>query len=387
MKIGLAILNAEPERGGAERYTVELGASLVGRGHEVYLLASRFARDVEPAKQVRLAGAAGSRTGRYRAYIDSLDEHLKTAKYDIVHAMLPVHRCDLYHPHAGIEVFNLAMGHLRHAGAIRQAISHLSNQLNIKRRVYAAVETELLEQNGAAVLCLSRAMQQIAEEHHRLREGQAYVLVNGVDLERYDPARREGTIRGETRAAYGIGTGDVAALLMANNYRLKGLRQAMQVLAGLKAAGQERAKLLVVGREPVEPYRRLAASLGVADRVVFAGATADPCAFYAACDLFVLPTAYDSCSLVVLEALAMGKPVITTRRNGACEAMSDGKQGFVIEDQADVEGFREAWESLLNDGLRGQMAEAALRLRGQLSKERHVDRLVEIYETIRAGRG
>ena len=58
MKIGLAILNAEPQRGGAEKYTYDLAASLVARGHDVYLLATRFARDVEPAKQVYLDGVA-----------------------------------------------------------------------------------------------------------------------------------------------------------------------------------------------------------------------------------------------------------------------------------------------------------------------------------------
>ena len=380
MKIALVILNAEPQRGGAERYTQDLAAALVARGHEVYLLASRFARSVEPARQVHLDGAAGSRIARYRAFTASVARHLQSHSYDMVHAMLPVPGCDLYHPHAGIEAENLANGHLRHGGHVRQVISKLSNRLNRKRRLYAQTERKMLEQ-GSAILCLSNAMQQIAQRHYQLGKGQSHVLLNGVDLERYDPAAR-GKIRSQIRRKNNIGATDVVALLMSNNYRLKGLRQAIQALQQLAAAGRASAKLMVVGREPADQYRRFAQRLGVADRMVFAGSTNDPPALYAAADLFVLPTAYDSCSLVVLEALAMGLPVITTRSNGAAEVMQDGVHGFVTDSQADMEGLHEAWDALLNGALRIKMHAAAMALRPELSRERHVDRLLEIYQAV-----
>jgi UDP-glucose:(heptosyl)LPS alpha-1,3-glucosyltransferase len=380
MKIALVILNAEPQRGGAERYTQDLATALVARGHEVHLLATRFARSVEPARQVHLDGVAGSRIARYRALAKSLARHLQSHAYDLVHAMLPVPGCDLYHPHAGIEAENLESGHLRHRGKVRQAISKLSSQLNRKRRLYASTERRMLEQ-GSALLCLSNAMQRVALKHYQLAERQSYALINGVDLGRYDPAHRHDA-RSRIRRQYSIAANDVVALLMSNNYRLKGLRQAIQALQRLAEARRENARLMVVGRESVEPYRKLARRLGVADRVIFAGPTDDPPAIYAAADLFVLPTAYDSCSLVVLEALAMGLPVVTTRANGASEAMQDGVHGFIIENQADQDGLCKAWDALLNDALRMNMHTAALGLRTELSQERHVDRLLEIYQAV-----
>ncbi len=385
MKIALVILNAEPQRGGAERYTQDLAGALVARGHDVYLLASRFARSVEPARQVHLEGAAGSRIARYRAFTTSVARHLQNRPYDIVHAMLPVPGCDLYHPHAGIEAENLENGHLRHGGHVHQVISKLSNQLNRKRRLYARMERKMLQQ-GSAVLCLSNAMRQIAQHHYELANGQSHVLANGVDLDRYNPAGR-GKSRIQIRRQHNIGATDVVALLMSNNFRLKGLRQAIQVLHQLAAAGRASAKLMVVGREPVDQYQNLAQRLGVADRVIFAGSTNDAPAMYAAADLFVLPTAYDSCSLVVLEAMAMGLPVITTRQNGAAEAMHDGVHGFVIDTQADLQGLHEAWDALLHDALRTKMHAAALGLRPELSRERHVDRLLEIYQMVIARKG
>lgn len=385
MKIALVILNAEPQRGGAERYTQDLATALVARGHEVHLLASRFARSVEPARQVHLDGAAGSRIGRYRAFAGSFTRHLQNHSYDMIHAMLPVCGCDLYHPHAGIEAENLEKGHLRHGGPVHQVISKISNQLNRKRRLYAQAERRMLEQ-GSAVLCLSDAMQQIALKQYQLAEGQSHVLINGVDLDRYDPVARQKS-RNQVRQQHGIARGDVVALLMANNYRLKGLRQAIAALQGLARDGRANARLMVVGREPVDPYQKLAQQYQVADQVIFAGPTDDPPATYAAADFLVLPTAYDSCSLVVLEALAMGLPVITTRQNGAAEAMQDGVHGFVIDAQTDLQGLHEAWDALLNDSLRIKMHAAALGLRPELSRDRHVDRLLDIYQHVIAKKG
>src|SRR4051812_11736986 len=99
MNIALVILHADPARGGAERYTVDLAAALKNRAHRVSLLASSFA----PAfSGVEIDSSGTTKLGRYNAFLNSLDAHLKEATYDIVHSMLPVRRCDLYHPHAGL---------------------------------------------------------------------------------------------------------------------------------------------------------------------------------------------------------------------------------------------------------------------------------------------
>ena len=116
-----------------------------------------------------------------------------------------------------------------------------------------------------------------------------------------------------------------------------------------------------------------------AARVSFAGAAADPRPFYNDADFFVLPTRHDPCSLVVLEALAMGLPVISTKFNGACEIMTDGVHGYVLDDPADVDALAGAMRKLLDPRRRAEMSQACLELRPKLSYEHHLDRLEEIY--------
>jgi UDP-glucose:(heptosyl)LPS alpha-1,3-glucosyltransferase len=82
---------------------------------------------------------------------------------------------------------------------------------------------------------------------------------------------------------------------------------------------------------------------------------------------------------VVLEALAMGLPVITTRQNGAIDAMTDGVHGRVLDDPQDVAALSQALTALCDDSCRATMASACRRLRPRLSFDAHVDQLLAIY--------
>jgi UDP-glucose:(heptosyl)LPS alpha-1,3-glucosyltransferase len=126
----------------------------------------------------------------------------------------------------------------------------------------------------------------------------------------------------------------------------------------------------------------MAEQMGVAGRVIFAGSTDQPADFYRAADFFVLPTRRDSCSLVVLEALAMGLPVISTVGNGACEVMANGTHGFVLDDPADVPALADAMRRLLGQSARQTLRQACLDLHRNISQEQHVRRMVAIYEEI-----
>jgi len=97
----------------------------------------------------------------------------------------------------------------------------------------------------------------------------------------------------------------------------------------------------------------------------------------------VLPTRHDPCSLVVLEALAMGVPVISTVFNGACEIMHDGQEGFVLDDPGDIPALAEAMTRLMDTEFRAAMSRACLELRPALAYEKHVERLLGIYASVK----
>ena len=375
MDVALAILHADPARGGAERYTVDLAAALAGRGHRATLVCSASA---EPAatgafQTVRLPAGGPTRDGRYRRFLDALDAHLAGRRYDVVHAMLPVRGCDVYHPHAGVAAEAVGRG------------SPLNNCLTgstVGGQRFAAVERALLTgPTPPVVLCLSNVVRSAVRRWYpTLAADRLATLFNAVDLARFDPAGEPG-VREVIRDALGATADTVLALMVAQDFGRKGLRQAIEAVA---AVTDRRLRLLVVGRDDPRPYRRLAESLGVADRVTILCQTPDPVKYYRGADVFVLPTRHDPCSLVVLEALAVGLPVVSTARNGACEVMTDGVHGRVLADPDDVPALADALRQTLDDDRRAGMAAACLALRPALSQDRHLATLEAIYAGLKS---
>jgi UDP-glucose:(heptosyl)LPS alpha-1,3-glucosyltransferase len=386
LKVGLVILHADPAKGGAERYTFDLAAGLARREHEVTLIASTFGPRPAGVECVELAERGVTRLGRYRRFLDDLDRHLEGRAYDVVHAMLPVRRCDVYHPHAGVAAEAVESGHLKHAGAVKRELARVGNRVNLKRRAFARVEHQLLTGEGPhpgplpecrargktpVVLCLSEYVKGTVRKHYPLlSEDRLATLFNAVDLAKFDPDRA-------TRPAFKVG--EASALMVAQDFERKGLREAISALARVKDCD---ITFTVVGRPDPRPYEELARSLGVDESVNFVGAQPDVFKYYLHADFFVLPTRHDPCSLVVLEALAMGVPVISTKQNGACEIMTDGVHGFVLESADDIEGLVGAMRAMCDREARGRMREACLALRPRLAYGAHLDTLIGVYEGV-----
>ena len=76
----------------------------------------------------------------------------------------------------------------------------------------------------------------------------------------------------------------------------------------------------------------------------------------------------------------MGVPVISTRFNGACEIMTHGVHGFVLDDPADVGALADAMRLMLDSEVRRRMSKACLELRPKLAYENHLRTLLGIYE-------
>ncbi|RZS63463.1 UDP-glucose:(heptosyl)LPS alpha-1,3-glucosyltransferase [Agromyces ramosus] len=195
-----------------------------------------------------------------------------------------------------------------------------------------------------AVVALSR--QDVAELHHAYGRVRPPVVVipNGVDLDRFRPPTPQE--RREARAALRLGDEERVAVFVGHEFHRKGLDVAIE---GLRHAPS--VLLLIVGGsdEIIAEANAAAQAVGVGTRVLFVGPRYDLGPFLAAADMFVLPSAYEANALVVLEALASGLPVVTTRVGFAPEVVADGDNGFLVERDARVVGERLEQLALLSD--------------------------------------
>jgi UDP-glucose:(heptosyl)LPS alpha-1,3-glucosyltransferase len=219
------------------------------------------------------------------------------------------------------------------------------------------------------VLCLSDYVKRRISRHYPLTENRLAWLFNAVDLDRFAPQEPSGVLRSR------LGTDKPILLMIANDLRRKGFGQAIQAMARL---GDNAPALAVIGRESIKPWRRHIPPGAI---VHYLGLVDDPRPYYADADALILPTRHDPCSLVVLESLAMGLPVISTRQNGACEIMTDAVHGRVLDDPDDIDALAHAIRMVLDRKRLSKMRSACLALRPKLSQARHIDTLLSVYAT------
>jgi UDP-glucose:(heptosyl)LPS alpha-1,3-glucosyltransferase len=336
---------------------------------------------------VRALGAAAStRRGRLRAFVAAVRRQIARGRYDIVHAMLPVPGADVYQPRGGTVPAQEAAALRRREGA-RRALLRLSKAFNLRRRASARLERTVAADGGVLCLCVSRMVADEFDQYYGRRQ-RVQVIYNGVDVPDPDSPRRAESrrqLRTQLRA------GDATLFVsIANNPALKGAAETIRALARWRSAPADardaraaaRAHLVFVGRRSYgDRLHRLAASLGLDDRVKFIPHTPEIFAWYAAADAVVLLSWYDPCSRVVLEATRWGIPSITTAFNGAAEILSGGA-GIVVDSPADIEAAAAAMARLADPAERARCAEACRKAAPMLTIQRHVDELLMAYETL-----
>ncbi|MCR6496044.1 glycosyltransferase [Thermomonas sp. S9] len=113
---------------------------------------------------------------------------------------------------------------------------------------------------------------------------------------------------------------------------LKPVKNHALLLQAFAVLPRSEARLMLLGQGQDEvALRVLAAELGIADRVIFAGFHLDPSPFYATADLFVLSSDHEGFGNVIVEALSFGLPVVSTDcPSGPAEILQGGRYGHLV---------------------------------------------------------
>jgi glycosyltransferase involved in cell wall biosynthesis len=208
------------------------------------------------------------------------------------------------------------------------------------------------------------------------------VIHNAIDGEAWSPSRATQDLRKELGLEHAFPVIGYVGRIMPEKDLETWLRT-VAVVAG-KYPG---AKFVLVGEgrdgTTQQQLQRLAATLGIAQRVIFTGYRDTLQPAYASFDLFMLSSRREGLPNSILEAMAMGLPVVTTDVAGAKELVIDSQTGFVLP-QGDVHGLAQAVLTLVdNDSLRLRMGQAGReRVEGEFSFTQRLQRVEELYRTI-----
>jgi len=312
--------------GGMELVVGEMVRGLLNEGHSVTVVARTCDLPAHPElRWVRVPGPTRPFPLAYPWFL-------------IVGSLLVWrHRRGVLHS-TGAIVFNrvdVTTVHWCHLGAVAKADlpSHRRSgflyQLNARIALRLSRLVERLcyrPQRVRHLVAVSRGVNDELEEHFSHMSGTITVIPNAVDPSVFHP---DPAARVRQRRVLGLADGDFVALFLGGDWERKGLPVVVEAVARTP-----RCHLLVVGNGDNIRYIHLAGLRGASGRIQFVGATRQPAAYYAAADVFILASAYESFSLATYEAAASGLPLLATRVSGVEDILVEGWNGWFVERDA-----------------------------------------------------
>jgi len=379
MRIALGIRDFIPSKGGAERYLVDLMQFLSMRGHEVHVFAHHFDEEIEGLRLHTVEPFPFLKWLRILSFALRCHQQMEGGGFDVIMGVGNTWGADLLQPHGGVHWKWFWRSLRAYESPWLWGAKFLGRLFSPKQWAEGIVEDAPYRKGVKRIVAISEMVKRDIVDYYRIPEDRIVVIYNGVNIERFHPRNRR--YRGEIRRRYGLKPDDFLLLFVSHNFRLKGLRYLIQALPLVKRKNSN-VKLLVVGRDKAGPYRRLAKKVGCEAEVIFAGGVNELERYYTSADILVHPTFYDACSLVVLEALASGLPVISTRYNGAGGIISEGHEGFVLDDPRDVKALAEKILQLVDTIRLKEASAAARRLAERYSQTRSYQTMLKAMKSI-----
>ena len=343
MKIAFVIRQFSPEIGGVEGVARSLASDLVAKGHDVHVFtAERSDCRIEGGTVHQVTGWQFSSIAKTLSFPYFAKKAIQQqGGFDIVHAFSRM---------AGADVYRLAdPPQQAHLNRNYQGFKRVFAKLSLRNRTILGLERKIYQNHQTTLVTNSYRTRRDLERFCAVEGSRVSVIRNGVDTERFHPGLRE-THRETILSELGIPNDARVLLFMGNDFRRKGLAQTVQVLETLQQqmAGEHALHLIVVGLERSPKFRKDVEDRGLKPIVHFMGRCKNSERFYGAADVFILPTREDPFANTILESLACGVPVITTRTNGAGEILESELEGTVVASADDCDAMVTATRDLFN---------------------------------------
>ncbi len=374
MKIAL-VRQSYHKYGGAERYVSYLAEGLLERGHEVHVFARKWDPHVpEGIIFHRVSTLKGPSFLKVLSFASNVKRLLQRERFDIINSFDRTLYQDIYRAGDGVH----REWRKRLLEIAPNPIVRLSILLNPLHLSLLFLEKKIFQENNyKKIIAISKKGKEEIIKYYGVSPEDILVIYNGVDLEEFHPKNRA-LFREEIREEFNISNGEFLILFVGSGYRRKGLRYLIEAISLLKE--EKPLKVLVVAKGKKRTYLKLVKRLRVKDKIIFAGERKDLRKFYAACDLFVLPTIYEPFGNVCLETLASGLPIIVSRASGAEEIITEGVNGLLLKNPRDSRELAEKIRLTFDNKFREKLSKNARTLAENFTVDKNVEKTLEVYQ-------
>ena len=234
-------------------------------------------------------------------------------------------RIDILHMHGyGATTFG------RLAAAIRRIPAIVHEHANLTDTPwFQKLADRVLEPYTDIALAVSTSTAHFVVGPRQIPASKVKVVYLGVPLEEFSRERTAADIAA-ARAELGIARGEFAVGTVMRLHESKGNSYLVDAAARV-VAERPAARFFLVGEGPLRPsLEAQAASLGLGDRLVFVGFQRDVARTLSAFDLSVFPSLWEGTPITAFEALAMGKPIVSTDADGLVDILSDDHDAVIV---------------------------------------------------------
>lgn len=320
MKLAIAIFRYFPF-GGLQRDMLAIAQEALARGHQVTVFCGAWQGEQPAGLEVReindfvLFNTAGVRSF-YRAFARQFNR----AEYDLLLGFNKMPGLDVYF--AGDSCF-----------AYKAFVErNWLYRLTARSRLYLRFENAVFgEASRTKILSLVPQEQQRYARFYSTAPERFVGVPPGISAEHIHCANPS-LARQQVRAELGLAPECKIILCLGSGFRTKGLDKSISIFAELVRCQPKQAfALLVIGADVADPYRHQAVQLGVGEQVFFLGARSPIGDFLAAADLLLHAARKELAGNALIEAMAVGLPLVATRICGYAPLVEDARLGELFE--------------------------------------------------------
>ena len=224
--------------------------------------------------------------------------------------------------------------------------------------------------------------QEVRQLMHRylISDKKIEVIINGIDMQEF---RRDQAARERIRQEFGIAPETPLIGTFGRLSPEKGQKHLITAAEQVLKTCPEARFLLVGDGFQGEEMREYAASLGIAEQVIFAGFRKDVAQLYSALDIFVLPSLLEGTPMALLEAMATALPAISSEVGGVGRIIEDGVNGLLVP-PAEPEQLAAAILRLVKDRAEAERLakQALVTIAERYSAQRMAEAYMQVYEEL-----
>jgi UDP-glucose:(heptosyl)LPS alpha-1,3-glucosyltransferase len=374
-KIALVIKDFDLQKGGGERYSVNLARELHKKGLAFEVIARSASPELAKEFPVRFIHPEKTLFSRSLSFHKAFQKEIPPEEYSCILGLTQISGCQIYRAGGGLLSewekirFNSVFGKISRLFSLNHAFT-----LKLEKAVLSHPRLQWIVVNSELV------RQQFQNAYPLLAERVVYIG-NGIDRSVFYPRNWNREVKNSYFSKMGVQCGEIYLLFVANNFRRKGLLSLMEALSHFE--NRERFRLIVAGSDRIAPYRAYAKRKKIDHLVHYAGPVFSQLnELYNAADVFLLPTLYDPCSNACLEALSCGLPVVTTNLNGAAMYLEKGA-GHIVDVKNLKPGLLESFhwiESFWHDF--HQLRQKAILSVGALTPSKNAEQMLALMHKV-----